>query len=257
MKKLMLTLLAAAMILAPAVAQNRVKYLSTSTASLNVQDLNVADQTVQINRILFAGYNTLCLPMTLSAEQLQAAAKDVRVERLAAMREEGTTLSLYFVDCTAEGIQAGVPYLIFSPTMQNLRARTTDAQGISTDLQTISLTDNVGNRISFNSSYASVTGNGRRYGIPAKQDVEVLESVLLPTDGEKTFLPTRCGITWEQQGAATTLEVKHAMAEDITAINAVNGTRAESVVYDLSGRRVAGNAHNGIFVVDGKKKAIK
>ena len=119
MKKLMFTLMAAAMTLVPAIAQNRVKYLSTTTETLNVSELQVADQTVQISRYLFAGYNTICLPMTLSAEQLQAAAKDVRVERLAAIKQEGSTLNLYFVDCTDEGIQAGLPYLIYSPKIVN------------------------------------------------------------------------------------------------------------------------------------------
>ena len=259
MKKLLLTLMAVAMTMAPAMAQNRVKYLSTTTEKLNVSELQVADQSVQISRLLFAGYNTICLPMTLSAEQLQKAAKDVRVERLVAIQQEGSTLNLYFLDCTTEGIQAGVPYLIFSPTMQNLRARSNDAVEVNTNLQSITMSDAVGNRISFNSSYESIAGEAQRYGIPAKQDVEILESVLLPTDPEKTFLPTRCGITWEQQNSsATALKVKHAAnLGEITAITNVADQQTSQEIYDLAGRRVSSTTQKGIYVVDGKKKALK
>lgn len=258
MKKLMFTLMAAAMTLVPATAQNRVKYLSTTSETLNVSELQVADQSVQISRYLFAGYNTLCLPMTLNAEQLQAAAKNVRVERLAAIKQEGSKLNLYFVDCTAEGIQAGLPYLVYSPTAQSMRARSNDAVSISTDILPVTLSDNAGNRVSFCGSYVSLTGEGNRYGIPAKQDVEILESVLLPTSADKTFLPTRCGITWELQTAtATQMEVKHAVTlDEVTAITAITGAQSDKAIYDLSGRRSNG-AQKGIYVVDGKKKAVK
>ena len=261
MKHSLLILAAAAAFCVPSFAQQniRVRNLSTSTNVLNVEQLRSTEQPVQINRFLFAGYNTLCLPMTLSADQLQAAAKDVRVERLAAIGQEGSTLNLYFVDCTAVGIQAGVPYLIFSPTMQNLRARTIDADGIGTQLVPVTMSDQLGNRVTFSSSWQSTQGDGR-YGIPAKQDVEVLESVLLRTDGEKTFLPTRCGVTWEAQSlTATDIVIQHApsLAALPTGIREqLTESRQSSNTYDLSGRKVT-NAKRGIVIVDGEKVAVK
>lgn len=259
MKKLVLTLMAAAMTLAPAMAQNRVKNLSTTTEKLNVSELKVANQSVTINRFLFAGYNTICLPMTLNAEQLQAAAKDVRVERFVGIKQEGTTLNLYFVDCTADGIQAGVPYLIYSPTTQNLRARTGEAMGVNSELKAVRMNDAVGNSIVFSSSYESLTGEAKRYGIPAKQDVEILESILLPTDPEKTFLPTRCGFTWEQQNAAANnLVIKHTADTDgIAAPLSASEGSSEGIIYDLAGRRVNSMKQKGIYVIDGKKTAVK
>ncbi|MCR4994701.1 MAG: hypothetical protein K6A32_04875 [Bacteroidales bacterium] len=257
MKKLMFTLMAAVLMSVPALAQNRTKYLSTTSASLDVSVLQTAEQPVQINRYLFAGYNTLCLPMTLSATQLQTAAPDVRVERLAAIRQEGATLCLYFLDCTSEGIQAGMPYLIYSPKTQNLRARTNDALLVDTELQSVTMSDNQGNRILFAGSWESLAGDAQRYGIPAKQDVEILESVLLPTSADKTFLPTRCGVVWLQQNAtASQIAICHATGADVTAINAINGNSKEAEIYDLAGRRVS-HAQRGVYVVDGKKKARK
>ena len=73
MKHFTLALVAVAAFCSQAFAQNRVKNLYTSGTTLNVSLLSNEDQPVQINRTLFAGYNSICLPMSLSAEQLQAA----------------------------------------------------------------------------------------------------------------------------------------------------------------------------------------
>ena len=187
MKHITLLLMAAATICTNAFAQNRAKNIYTSTTTLNLEVLQNQAQPVVLNRTLFAGYNTICLPMSLSAEQLQAAAKDVQVERLEAIRQEGSTLCMYFLDCTQEGIQAGVPYLIFSPTFQTLHANTTDALGINTELKSITKTDDEGNTVTFGSSWEMLKVEGR-YGIPAQQDTYILESILIRTDGDKPFL---------------------------------------------------------------------
>lgn len=259
MKKLTLTLLAALMICGSASAQLKVKNLSTYTTKLQVEQLEVANQTTQITRTLYAGYNSICLPLGLTAEQLQGAARDVRIERLADMQQEGSTLYLYFVDCTSDGIEAGMPYLIFSPTTQVLRARSNDAKNIGTELHNVCIADNQGNRITFASSWESVQGGNDRYGIPAKQDKEILESVLIRTDAEKTFLPTRCGFIWNEQApTATAIEIRHiaSLRELPTGISAVSGEQGGKAVYDLSGRR-ATTAKKGIYVIDGKKTAVK
>ena len=175
--------MAAATICTSAFAQSRAKYIYTSTTTLNLEVLQNSEQPVVLNRTLFAGYNTICLPMSLSAEQLKAAAKDVQIERLETIRQEGNTLNMYFLDCTNEGIEAGVPYLIFSPTFQTLHANTQEASGISTELQSITKTDGAGNTITFGSSWDMLKVEGR-YGIPAQQDTYLLESILIRTDGD-------------------------------------------------------------------------
>lgn len=254
MKQIVLTMMALAMTCAQATAQTRVKNLYTETQTLKVEQVQSTDNPVQVNRYLFAGYNTLCLPMTLSAEQFAAAAKDVRIERLAAIRQVGTTVQLCFVDCTNDGIEAGVPYLIFSPTRQYLRAMNTEANAINTEIKTIRMDDGQGNQVSFASSWTSRQKNGL-YGIPAKQNVEILESVLVRTTEELSFLPTRCGFSWEQQSAtAQKLEIVHINAADVTAISQLNNTQHQTPdnYYDLNGRRVNAPA-KGIYIKGGKK----
>ena len=252
MKKTLLALTVAALACSlGASAQNRVKNVYTESKTLKVEQVANLDQPVQLNRYLFAGYNTLCLPMTVSAEQL--ATYNVRAERLAAIRQEGSTLCLYFVECTNEGLEAGMPYLIFSPTKQYLRLKNTDAMRSSQELKTVRMTDGQGNQVAFSSSWELKQKEGL-YGIPAKQNVEILESVLMRTTKDQSFLPTRCGFNWEQQtNGAETLEIRHATQAEVTAISEKLNSDgfATATAYDLNGRQVT--TQRGIIIQNGKK----
>ena len=234
-------------------AQNKVKNIYASSSRLNIETLQSSDQTVQLNRYFFAGYNTLCLPMSLTAQQLATAAKDLRVERLAGIGQEGATLNLYFVDCTAEGIQAGVPYLVYSPTTQYLRVKNSEAASIDRDLKVVRMSDGQGNTVSFSSAWESIEKAGR-YGIPAQPDVTPLESVLIRTDADKKFLPTRCGFTWDEQSpTANKLEIRHmASISDVTAVLAVSRDAEEGPAYNLQGRKVSSSA-KGVRIQNGRK----
>ena len=141
MKHFTLILMAVATICTQSFAQTRVRNIYADVKSLNVELLQNTDQTVQLNRHLFAGYNTLCMPMSMSAEQVSNAASDVRVERFVGIGQEGNTLYLYFMDCTDEGIQAGYPYLVYSPKTQYFRVKNTEAASISTELKNLTLSD--------------------------------------------------------------------------------------------------------------------
>lgn len=266
MKHFTLALVATAAFCSQAFAQNRVKNLYTVGETLNVSLLD-NEQPVQINRTLFAGYNTICLPMSLTAAQLQAAAKDVQVERLISIGQEGSTLNMYFLDCTSEGIEAGVPYLIYSPTVQTLRAKSTDASAVDKALKCITKTDAEGNQITFGSSWESVQVAGR-YGIPAMQDADELQSILIRTTGDKTFLPTRCGFTWDSQSAtAQTLEIKHItdIAGEETCIKDLKAKDAVVDIYNTQGAVVLPKTNinkamktlpRGIYVINGQKVGV-
>lgn len=268
MKQIVLAMMAMVLVSTQTATAQKVRNIYTEAQTLKVEQVQDTDNPVQVNRYLFAGYNSLCLPMTLNAQQLQAAAQGVRVERLAAIRQEGTTLRLYFVDCTSEGIEAGVPYLIFSPTFQTLHANTMESQGINTELKSVCKTDGKGNTVTFGSSWEMLMVEGR-YGIPAKQDVDILQSVLIRTEGDKAFLPTRCGFTWDQQAStASALEIKHVTSlEDVeTSIEKLEKTGTTVDVYNAQGTLVLSRTSisaakkslpQGIYVVKGQKFAVK
>ena len=94
MKHLVLAMMMATALSTTAVAQNKVKNIYASSAKLDMELMQKGDQAVQLNRYFFAGYNTLCLPFSLTADQIAAAAKDLKVERLAGIQQEGQTLNL-------------------------------------------------------------------------------------------------------------------------------------------------------------------
>ena len=258
MKQLVLLMVLAMGLSTTTLAQKRVKNIYASSSKLDIELMQNSEQTVQLNRYFYAGYNTLCLPFSLSADQVAVAAKDLKVERLAGIQQEGATLNLYFVDCTAEGIQAGVPYLIYSPTSQYMKVKNTDVLNFDKELKSVRMADDNGNVVTFGSSWESLEKVGR-YGIPAKQNVTPLESVLVRTEADKTFLPTRCGFTWVQQAAsASDLKIQHAANKgEVTAILGVKLDKSfSSDSYDLQGRKTSENA-KGIRIQDGKKTIIK
>lgn len=239
-----------------ALAQSNVKNIYTENKTLNVEQVQNIEHSTQLNRYLIAGYNTLCLPVSLSSEQLDA--NGITVERLASIRQQGNTLQLLFVDCTAEGTEAGMPYLIFSPKTQYLRIKNTEVEHISAELKTVRMNDGQGNQVAFSSSWETKQKDGL-YGIPAKQNVTPLESVLIRTNAEQSFLPTRCGFSWEQQSAtAENIEIVHAKIADVTAIKTVilNNSTVVGDSYDLQGRK-----HNtpfkGINIINGNKVIVR
>lgn len=268
MKKITLALMTAVALCVPAQAQQKATHIYTSSSTLNLTSLETPGQTATLHRTLLAGYNSICLPMTLTADQLQQAAPGVQLERLAQIKQEGSTLTLVFLDCTAEGLQAGTPYLIFSPKLQTLRATSTEAKAVSTQLRNVTKTDNQGNQVTFGSSWESLRVEGR-YGIPAQQEAYPLQSVLVRTEADKTFLPTRCGFTWDKQAAgATALEIKHVTTLEgtETSIEKLQAQNTVEDVYDTQGNLVLKQAAlgtalqslpRGIYVVRGQKVAVK
>lgn len=257
MKHLLLATMVSMALSTTAFAQNKVKNIYASSSKLDIEMMQSSEQTVQLNRYFFAGYNTLCLPFSLTAEQVAAAAKDLKVERLAGIQQEGAIVNLYFVDCTAEGIQAGVPYLIYSPKSQYMKVKNTDILNYDTELKAVRMTDNKGNIVTFGSNWESIEKEGR-YGIPAKQDVTPLESVLVKTDANMAFLPTRCGFNWDKQGAsANELKIQHvAGMGEVTAISTLKQNKTTGDSYNLQGQKASKNA-KGIIIQDGQKMVVK
>lgn len=270
MKQITLALLAAASFCTSSFAQTTTRNLYTSGTNLNVNELKTvpAGRTIQLNRTLMAGYNTICLPVDLNAQQLQEAAKDVQIERMAAIKAENGTLNMYFIDCTKEGLQAGVPYLIFSPTTQTMRVKGAEMLNVDTELKSVTMRDEIGNQVTFGSSWDALKVEGR-YGIPAQQDAYILESILIRTDGDKLFLPTRCGFTWDAQSAGVSnIEIKHvaSLSGMETSIEKLEAQGTLVDVYSTQGTLVKKQVSiseartalpTGIYVVGGQKVAIK
>ena len=249
MKHFVLAMMMATALSTSAIAQNRVKNISANSAKLNIELLQNSEQNVQLNRHFYAGYNTLCLPMSVSAKQLG----DIKVERFEGICQEGNILKLYFVECTSDGIQAGVPYLIYSPKSQYLRVKNSEATTVDNQLKVVRMSDNNGNVVTFCSGWETMEKEGC-YGIPAQQNVTPLEAVLIKTTAEQKFLPTRCGFTWNQQNeTAKELQIVHLSQGETTSIKSVNmKSSADNNLYNLSGQKT-NSSTKGIIIQNGKK----
>ena len=172
------------------------------------------------------------------------------------------------MDCTKEGVQAGVPYLIYSPIVQNLKVKSGQCGATDLEIKNITLNDDNGNQVTFNSSWTAIQAEGR-YGIPAQQDAYILESVLIRTDADKTFLPTRCGFIWNKQSVtATSLNIKHvtSMSGIETSIAKLQAAGTKVDIYDTKGALVKkqttvsdaiSTLPTGIYVIGGEKFAVK
>lgn len=211
--------------------------------------------TVRLHRYFIEGYNTICLPFSVSADKLtELMGDDVKLEKLV-MAEAGT---LTFMDVTADGIEAGMPYLIYAPATKYVLFSTTDLNLVQ-EPKVLTI------------GQASMSGNFTPvqsvslYGIPAKQDTAPLQAILVPTEGEKIFMPTRCGIKYNGIENPV-IEHISSMDGETTAIKNLQATNAKVDIYNTSGALLKkGIRMNdamstlapGIYVVNGMKFLVK
>lgn len=236
------------------VSAQKTVYLSTSS-TMNFAKVTEATTNVYLNRVLYAGYNTICLPFSVSAEDLQTlVGEGVMLEKLA--KVEGSTLT--FLDVTSDGIEAGMPYLIFSPKQQTVRFQT-DKMTLVTEAQVLTI-----GGASMSGKYAPTQEAGL-YGIPAQQDTDILQSILIRTEADKTFLPTRCGFKVSNPDVAPVIAHVTSLNE-ATPLSKLMADNAKVNVYTIGGAAVKKNirindAMNsltpGVYVVNGQKMIVK
>lgn len=251
MKKTLTLVVGLVLALATAQAQRAV-YLSTNGKAINFGSIGQQTQKISLSRILMAGYNTICLPFDVEAEELRATVGEgVALEKL--VKAEGNIL--YFLDVTEEGMEAGVPYLIYSPTRKVATFSTRNHR--MAEPRTLSV-----DGVMMYSSFQKETPTGV-YGIPAMQDTDVLQSILVKVDGEKSFLPTRCAISTGSQNP----EIRHITSlEETTSIQTLMAEDAVVDVYNVSGALVKSGIRmsqasttlpRGMYVVKGQKFLVK
>ena len=263
--------LAAALPASGATENDKTVYINTSSNRAELSAATLKTSNIQMFRSLYAGYNTLCLPYDLTADEVTATFGDVQLERLAGCKQNGAVLELYFTDCTSEGVQAGMPYLIYSPVRKSAWIKTGAAPASLKDAQPVTVSDTEGNRVTFRGVFKTEEPVGL-YGIPAAQALEgEVKSILVRTDGSKHFLPTRCGLDWDMRSnSATELVIKHVASTEAlgntTGISTLQAQDAVVDVYSLNGTLVKAGIRiseatrtlpKGIYVINGEKFLVK
>lgn len=227
------------------------KIVSTNLSTLRTELITL---DTQVSRLFYAGYNSICLPFNVSAEDLQEViGEGVMLEQLAGVEAN----ELIFLDVTADGIKAGQPYIIYCPTQKT-------AYFTNKDNEVLSKPEGITIGGVTMKSYFTVAKPTGVWGIPAQQDTDILQSILIETNNDKQFLPTRCGITCQGMSNPS---IKHvtSMGGGETSINRLYATNAIVDVYTVNGTLVSKDIHmndtkslpKGIYVVNGVKFAVK
>lgn len=242
-------LLSAAMLVAlSASAQSTrfTKFISTSAESIDTEA--VQSDKAFLTRTLYQGYNTICLPFALTAEEFASTFGEMaRLEKPVGAMVENGEFTLYFSDCTNEGMEAGIPYLIKSDAVKYVRISNTTGSSVSMPAS-VTFGDGNGNVATFKGSFERLQPIGT-WAIPAVQGE--VPADLVCCDGARTLNPTRCFFTWDAQQGASKMAIRHIATGDVvTGINAATIEGSEAT-FNIAGQRVK-NAH-GLIIKSGKK----
>lgn len=218
-------------------------------------------KNVVLNRYLFKGWNTICLPFSMTAEEVAATfGDDCRLEALVGVENDGTDIKLNFQDCKANGLEANKPYILYF----NKDSKTVKFIGekkLKSGKASISFNDGEGVKVTFAGASSKKNAEGL-YGILAKDNAEAaFVNVDNSTNG---FYATRCYVQLST-GNSSMLKTNHIGAGDVTAINSVVRGNELVDVYNVSGVKIASKAsideinalNKGVYVVKGKKIAVK
>ena len=217
---------------------NKVFFYETNDVTLTAGTYNVT-----INRTFAQGWNTLCLPFSMTPAEIGAkAAQEFNSV------SEGKTLNFAAVS----QMQANVPYLVFfenattSPFYYCGATQTPSAKGVTHD------------GITFSGNYT------------ADKNMQDLYGVATGTDGHQRILLGSAGATLPAMAAffSSTQPLANMSlrmeGENMTDIEAIQTTEneAQTAVYTLQGTRIqpatkGARLPKGIYIINGKKVIVK
>lgn len=235
-------------------AQTKALYLS-SVEGTNVAQYDGQTRNVTLYRSVYNGWNTLCVPFSMTTEEINAAfGPSCKLETLSAVTRNGDVIDLYFTDVKSEGVKANTPYLL------HYTGETKSVKVLANET-TIEFDETPCLMFSANNAYVKFAGATKHiqgvtaedmFGIYVKDNAEAAFSMVTPeTSG---FYATRCYITVD--GVSNPTLKAHHGVEPATAINAMKSEKANGEVYNLNGVRQNG-IQKGVNVVDGQKVMVK
>ena len=259
MKKLFMIAAMAALTLG-AQAQERL-YLSTYGGT-NLQKYDGKVCNISVSRTVFTGWNTIALPFSMSEQELNDVfGNDCKLERLTSVEDNANGVTLNFVDCKAEGMQANTPYMLYYTGETGTRRITTEKE-VTEGQAAITMATPSGEVVTMESAMKQVPGDGL-YGVLARDNDEVK---FVSVGEEKTtgFYATRCYIRLSS-GTSKLLTARHLGNGEATSINAIAQQDELVDVYNTAGVKVASqvraaevnNLRPAIYIVKGQKILVK
>lgn len=226
------------------------------TASLPTFPLT--DQTFTLNRNVYKGWNTFCVPFALTQAQLEEAYGSGAVAKyLSGVTTDGAAATLHFAPETNGGIEANKAYLLY------LAADVTKAKtfsGVTLEpagkCTTTVRADN-GDDYTFQGILkpTTLTTNGTQYFLNSAGTYFVL-----PSNSTSAMKATRAYITVPTpSGSAQGRQYSFDFNGTTTGIDNVNisGLEDGSAWYTISGIRVNRPAAKGVYIHNGRKVIVK
>lgn len=207
-----------------------------NAASLELTDANAFNApdgftatSVTLKRDVRAGFNSFVLPFAVTANDLGAT-------KVATFKETKGDIANF--ETVAE-VEANKPFLTIDAT---------EATSLSFDNKKIVATPETLADNDFVGVYVPTSGKGK-YGINAKGNLQKGGA-----DAKLNAFHAYLNVT----------DTNHAPARialngsTLTAINGITADKvADTAVYDISGRRVYGKLHKGLYIINGKKVVVK
>ena len=197
---------------------------------------------VVLNRSFVKGWNTLCLPFNISAEELS---EDAAAEEFNSYDAES---GLRFTKVSGD-LQARKPYLVWLPeAVDGFTFANKTIEAGAPDSVTFE-------GVTFAGNYAAAFP---LEGLYTAVLAEATTGTLAEADASATLDATSAAFTLTEEAATGSLDITLEECGAATGIDAAASAAASSAaaVYDLSGRRVQ-TAAKGLYIIDGRKMIVK
>ena len=155
---------AASMCMASAVSAQTL-YLSTISGT-DVARYDNKTLDVKASRQVFNGWNTICLPFSMTQSQVESLfGTDCVLEELVGIENVGSNIQLNFQACNSEGIKANKPYILHYNGVAENKFIDLEGVRIKDAAASVSFTDDFGVKVSFCGAKKQMQ-SGDLYGIP-------------------------------------------------------------------------------------------
>lgn len=218
---------------------------------------NLADQTVTLDRKVYSGWNTFCVPFALTQAQLEEAYGSGAVAKyLSGVTTDGAAATLHFTPEEGGGIKANKAYLLY------LTADVTEAKTFSgvtlepAGLCTTTVSDENGGEYTFQGILkpTTLTTDNTQYFLNS-----LGTNFVLPSNSTSAMKATRAYITVPAaSGSAQGRQYSFDFNGTTTGIDNVNISGLEDGAwYTISGIRVNRPAAKGVYIHNGRKVIVK
>lgn len=233
------------------------------TNTVTPKDLTVYNgQTVDLSiyRYIYKGWNTICLPISLTEAEVNAIFGDeCRLETLVGVENNGTNTKLNFKDVKPDGLKANTPYILYSTLENGVRKIHQSEANVTTGEVELTFTDPNGTTVTFGGATQPGSAEGI-YGILVKDNANA--AFVDASDVASGIRTSRCFIQMNGGETTNTLTSNH-LDYNLTAVDeaATIATQDEAVdVYNISGIKIASaikpgeisTLGKGVYVIKGQ-----